>query len=113
METNDRVEAFKEAIKDFPIDDLTRNSIVWIHTQALTTHEREVREKRTKILQSIYDSLPTTAEREAMARGWGKEGTDRYEGFVDGAKEITGRVAWAIYSVPDCGVVDETLPEAK
>ena len=42
--TEDTVDKFTEAIKNFPIDDLTRNSVIWIHKQAITSERTRCRE---------------------------------------------------------------------
>lgn len=40
-----REEEFELAIKNFPIDELTRNSILWIHKQSLKQDRERIKEK--------------------------------------------------------------------
>ena len=60
--------------------------------------EEAVKEERERIAQLIYDILPTNKVIKESAVGWGKEGTDRYKGYLSGAKDVSGLVSWEITS---------------
>ena len=55
--TEDTVDKFTEAIKNFPIDDLTRNSVIWIHKQAITSERTRCREEKKKVLITFCQQL--------------------------------------------------------
>lgn len=78
----------------------------------LTTKDAErdeaVEAARREVLQGIYDKgLPDPEQIRTAARGWGKEGSERYEGYISGANDVIGLVTWEMYSH---GIVLDTMP---
>ena len=52
-----------------------------------------------EVLQGIYNKgLPTIEQIKQSALGWGKEGSERYEGYIQGAKDVNGLVIWELCS---------------
>ena len=52
-----------------------------------------------EVLQGVYGKgLPTIEQIKQSALGWGKEGSERYEGYIQGAKDVNGLVIWELCS---------------
>ena len=77
-------------------------------TRIKTLFKSTLLTQKKELLQRIYDSLPDNEQRKLMALGWGNEGTDRFDGYISGAKDIASLVCYEIFSTPDCGVNMET-----
>lgn len=74
----------------------------WLQEKLTTlqaTQSQQVEEAVRKALQGVYDrGLPDIEQIKESARGWGKEGSDRYKGYLQGANDVNGLVVWEICS---------------
>ena len=65
------------------------------HQEELASHDTYWKE----VLQGIYNKgLPTIEQIKQSALGWGKEGSERYEGYIQGAKDVNVLVIWELCS---------------
>lgn len=66
------------------------------------THEQMVKirdiltQKDADVEEAVNEALLTKTQYAEIAKGWGAEGSDRYEGYIQGAMDVNARVIWSL-----------------